>query len=120
LTTELQQFLPGDIPDAYLKSHFSFLPLLSPRAFRYFLPCVLEFTIRNPSTSLVEFGLYALYPPGDENPNLQDLKIWWDERIASFNAQEKAAVRKYLEHRHNSAEDKFEEQQIERALKEWV
>lgn len=88
------------------------LPLLSPKALRYFLPRYLEFSITHRGSNACEFVLYHL---AAEHPE-QD---YWTERYRVFSRSERNAIVEYLRYRATWADAEFEEDWVKRAISFW-
>lgn len=96
----LKPFDARNVPDTVLLSDQDAIAILSPVAFRYYLPRHLEFTIvhRNSSDFLVENVLYALSPDEPESPKFL-------EKLAAFSTEERTAVADYIATRRRSLPD---------------
>jgi hypothetical protein len=88
------------------------LPLLSPKALRYYLPRYLEFSITHRTSNACEFVLYHL---ADENPE----KDYWKERYSVFSQLERDAIVQYLRYRATWPDAQFEEDWVQRGLRYW-
>lgn len=116
IRSELTQYMRQKIPDSYFKTHSQLVPLLSPKAFRYFLPRIMEFTIQEKLSDLSEFLLYHLGSDEIEG----EYRDYWKERISVFSENEKSIIRAYLKYRRKWDEAKFDEEFIARGLEIWV
>jgi hypothetical protein len=88
------------------------LPLLSPRALRYFLPRYLEFTLTNPESIARDNVLYHL---SAEHASEE----YWVERYRVFSQNERFAIAEYLRYRQTWPDAKWEAEHMARALENW-
>jgi hypothetical protein len=80
---------PDTLPDETIHSHFGSLPLLSPEAFRYFIPAYMRYSLEHPDSTVAQFILYRLAP--------QDFDDFDSERFRLFTPRERGAVIAFLE-----------------------
>jgi len=86
-------FLPfesTDLPDNIIEEQFCHLPLLSDKAYRYFLPAYLRCALKEPHLSVMEFVLFSLLPNDVSDEN------WIARRKGTFTEKEIDAVREFL------------------------
>jgi hypothetical protein len=88
------------------------LPLLSPKALRYYLPRYLEYSITHQSSNARDFVLFHL---SAEDPSQE----YWSERYAAFSAPEQEAILHYLRYRATSPDAEFDQEALQRALEYW-
>ncbi|HSC86516.1 MAG TPA: DUF6714 family protein [Polyangiaceae bacterium] len=88
------------------------LPLLTPRALRYFLPRYLEFSFTHRDSTACEFVLYHL---AAEHP----AEEYWAERYAAFSAGERRSLVAYLEQRATWPDVDLEAEWLERGIRYW-
>lgn len=88
LRDQLHPYVQRDVPDEWLTYHGDALPLLSPKALRYYFPRYIEFGLLNQDENAFDNCLYHLSP--------DEIDEYWAERIAIFSIEEKAIFREYL------------------------
>ena len=101
-----------EVPDDLLHYHGDSIPLLSPIAFRYFLPRYVEFTYNNPDANATDNLLYNL-SPDDKNSE------FWKGRCDSFTKQEKQVIIQYLQYRRTLPDAEFDEEYIGPGIEYW-
>lgn len=88
------------------------IPLLSPSAFKYYLPAFLINALTNPSTSGIDTVVGLLQPANP--PSDRKLQHYKADRLAALSEKERAAVRAVLNH--VKTQDTFRASDIDRAL----
>jgi hypothetical protein len=70
--------------------------LLTPEAWRYYLPAMITWCIRAPETvDVIQDNLvYQLAPPDPESRSVPE---WFDARATGFSAEQRSAITAYLE-----------------------
>ncbi len=109
---QLHPYDQRNIPDKLLIYHGDALPLLSPKALRYYFPRYIEFGLLNQDCNAFDNCLYQLAP--------HEMDEYWQERIAVFNTEEKAIFREYLELRRTLQYEDLDEEYISKGLTIWV
>jgi hypothetical protein len=71
-----------------LEARFDSLPMLSPSAFKYYLPAYLNRSLERfqPDYLVCQFTIYAVAP--DEDAKEARFADWWRERLALFEPQQ--------------------------------
>ncbi len=101
------------IPDNLIKKFFDSLPLLSPKALKYYLPRFLEFSLLNRDELVFEFCLYHLTGGKPNDP-------YWEDRIKIFNQKEKELLKEYsMLCKQLSKDFPIDGATLERALQFW-
>jgi hypothetical protein len=100
------------LPFNTIEGHFADLSLLSPAAFRHYLPAYLCRALDRPDSDVFQFTLYHLSPE-----KLTDQ--YWIVRLASFSQPEKVAIRAFLEHIKQTDTYNFYREEIDAALIVW-
>jgi hypothetical protein len=97
------------ISDAYLEQYFWGVGFLDPASWRYYLPYLIEYAIRNSrrSNNVTDALLNSLRPP-DRNP----------PRLASLSPEQEAAVTSALDHLAFADESAYKDLACQ-ALEEW-
>lgn len=88
------------------------LPLLSPKAFRYYLPRFIEFCLVTPQSSADALINYNLAPSAD-------LDVGERNRFAHFNSAERLAILEFVEYRAASPAGEYDEKYLNDALDFW-
>jgi hypothetical protein len=101
-----------DVPAEEMRWLADSLPLLSPRALRYFLPRYLEFTLTNPESIARDNVLYHL---SAEDPS----EDYWVERYRVFTQPERFAIAEYLRYRQTWPDATWEAEHMSRAIGHW-
>lgn len=104
--------MPRSISAGHMEWLGDSLPLLSPKALRYFLPRYLEFSLTHRDSNACELVLYHLaaeHPEGE----------YWIERYFQFSQPEREVLVEYLQHRANWPEFEFEKSWILRGIEFW-
>jgi hypothetical protein len=79
-----------DLPDNIIGEQFCHLPLLSDKAYRYYLPAYLRCALKEPHLSVMKFVLFSLLPDDVSDEN------WIARRKGTFTEKEIGAVREFL------------------------
>jgi hypothetical protein len=88
------------------------LPLLSPKAFRYYLPGFIEFCLVTPQSSTEAVINYNLAPSGS-------LDVGERDRFAQFTDAERRVVLEFVEYRLALPDNEFDEEYLQDALSFW-
>lgn len=88
------------------------LPLLSPKAFRYYLPRFIEFCLATPQSSTDAVINYNLAPSAS-------LDVGERNRFAHFADAERRAVLEFVQYRLGLPDNEFDQQHLEGALSFW-
>lgn len=88
------------------------MPLLSPKAFRYYLPRFIEFCLETPRSSAEAVINYNLAPSGD-------LDVGERNRFAHFNDVERRVVLEFVEYRAALPEYELDRRYLQDALAFW-
>jgi len=91
INKDFSELLGGDVDNEIIDGHYDSLPGLSPKAFQYFLPHYLQYSIQHPDSRVAEFVVYHLQarPRAD---------AYWKERKALFSTSQRVAICKFLEY----------------------
>lgn len=84
---------------------------LSPSAFHYYMPRLMEFTLRNPDTLAFDNLLSILSPV--------EVNYFYKNRFELFSKNQRETVIEYLSIRRTYPESEYEEELLERAEKIW-
>jgi hypothetical protein len=87
------------------------MPLLSPKAFRYYLPRFIEFCLVTPQSSADAMINYNLAPSG--------VDLGERNRFAQFSDAERRAVHEFVEYRAALPDYEFDQEYLEDARKFW-
>jgi len=113
IATRLALHAAWDVPhDDMLWLGDSAMPLLGPRAFRYYLPRFIEFCLLTPRSSAGAVVNYNLAPSGD-------LDVGERNRFSSFNKAERGVVLEFVEYRASLPESEFDQRYLEDARVFW-
>jgi hypothetical protein len=89
------------------------LPLLSPKAFRYYLPSFVAFCLKHRDSSVEALMNYNLAPCGSLDEGERD-------RCAYFAPSERAVIAEFVVHRTKELEDgDYDHQYLEEAAQYW-
>ena len=90
------------MPDVQLRTNTDAIPLLSPIAFRYYLPRYVEFSIvhKNTNSHLVDSVLYSLSKDKPSEP-------YWVARYSVFTPPERRAISDYIATRRTWPDTEF-------------
>ena len=83
-----------DIPDAELEKYDQALCFLDPKAFRYYLPAYLRWSLRHLETSksnLMNAAIYALSPSANQGVSQHNLECW-----LLFSPEQSHVIYKFL------------------------
>ena len=96
LTAEFQGRRWQELDDARIEANYS-LSLLTPRAFHYFLPAYLRFSLRhfNLNSRVCEFTVYAVMPSEEIRKNPSRM-AWMRERVSCLNRKQAETVLWFL------------------------
>jgi hypothetical protein len=101
-----------EVPDEVLNYHGDSIPLLSPKAFRYYLPAYVKFTCEN-QDSIAADGLLFNLSPNDPSSE------FWAGRTDDFTPEEKEAIIDYLKYRRTWLGGNVDDEWILPALRYW-
>ena len=110
---DLARFRARDVPDDVLSYHGDSIPLLTPKAFRYFLPRYIQFTCDHPGENATEILLFNLSP---EVPSSE----FWSGRCDDFSDPERESILRYLAYRKTWRDAYLDAGEIERAIRFWL
>ncbi len=81
-----------------LEARFDSLPMLSPGAFKYYLPAYLTYSLGHldPGCLVCQFTIYAIAP--DEDAKEAKFIDWWSERLLLFTAEQFGVLVQFLEY----------------------
>lgn len=88
------------------------LPLLSPKAFRYYLPSFVAFCLTHRESSVDAVINYNLSP----SPSLDEGER---NRFANFSDDERVLIAEFVEHRRAEAGAEFDQSFLDRAAEFW-
>jgi hypothetical protein len=109
---QIHTFDKREVPDHLLHYHGDALPLLSPKALRYYFPRYIEFGLLNQDENAFDNCLYHLAPKETDD--------YWRERVSIFSSEEKKSLRTYLLMRRDMEDAEFDEEYIVKGLETWV
>lgn len=109
---QLHAYDKRDVPNKLLIYHGDALPLLSPKALRYYFPRYIEFGLLHQEYNAFDSCLYQLA--------LDTIDDYAKARMAVFTSNEKAIFREYLELRRSMEDAEFDEEYIVKGLAIWV
>ena len=109
---QLHAYDKRDVPEKLLHYHGDAIPLLSPKALRYYLPRYIEFGLLNQDANAFDNVLYALAP--------DELDDYHTERINVFTKEEKKIFVKYLLLRQTMEDAEYDKEYIDKGLEAWV
>ncbi len=112
LRADLAGYTVDELPDRVVEYHADSIPLLSPAAFRYFLPRYVRLTCEKPDTSATDFVLFNLCPDDRSSE-------FWSGRCDTFTRLECEAIVCYLSHRQSWPDADVDAQWIQPALEFW-
>ncbi len=108
---------PWSLPRATIHEHFGDLPLLSPAAFRYFLPAYLHLALHcEPGTldeEVRQFSIYSLLPSTTSD------SAWFEARFRAFTPSELAALVQALEVFATDPRHEYDRDEAREALTFW-
>jgi Family of unknown function (DUF6714) len=113
VSARLSRYAASDVPHDDMLWLGDSMPLLSPKAFRYYLPRFIEFCLVTPQSSAEATINYNLAPSGD-------LDVGERNRFAQFNDVERRIVLEFVEYRAGLPECKFDRRYLEDALAFWA
>ena len=108
---DFSKYNVGKVPDDVLHYHGDSISLLSPKAFRYFMPRYVEFTINNPDANAVDNLLFNLSP---DDPTSEFRK----GRCDAFT-KEREAIIEYLQYRRTLPDGEYDEEWIGPGIDYW-
>lgn len=112
VSARLSPHRAGDVPSADMHWLGDSLPLLSPKAFRYYLPRFIEFCLLTSQSSVEAVINYNLAPSGD-------LDVGERNRFAGFTAAQRQVVLEFVELRANSPDYQSDRAYLKDALAFW-
>ena len=101
-----------DVPDEVVEYHYDSIPLMSPKAFRYYLPRYVRFTCEHPASNVTDTLLFNLSP---DNPTSE----FWSGRTDLFTLEERRAIIDYLSYRRTWPGGDVDEKWIRPGLDYW-
>ena len=101
-----------EVPDEDMYWLGDSLPLLSPKAFRYYLPSFVAFSFARPDSSLDALINYNLAPSAMLDEGERD-------RFAYFSAEEREVIAEFVEYRSNLEGAEFDGQYLDQAMQYW-
>lgn len=104
VATRLAPHQSRTVPDEDMYWLGDSLPLLSPKAFRYFIPRFVEFCLKHPDGSLDGVIDYNLGPYEDSS-----------EKLGIFTASERYALLEFVQFRLDSSDAHYDKQYLENA-----
>ena len=110
---DFAQYLVADVPQGVIEYHQDSLPLLSPKAFRYFLPRYVQVTCEDTNSDVTDMLLFNLSP---DDPDSE----FWSKRCTQFSEVEKSAIIEYLRHRRSFYDAEIDEKWIGPGLEYWA
>ena len=110
--SDFSGYAVADVPDEVMIYHSDSIPLLSPAAYRYYLPRYVRLTCERPDTNATDFLLFNLCPddPGSE---------FWSGRCDAFTRRECEAIVSYLRHRQTWPDADADSEWLEPAIEFW-
>lgn len=112
MSDDLAGYSAAGVPDEIAEYHADSMALLTPAAFRYYLPRYVRLTCEHPETVAADFVLFSLCPDGPDRSFLLG-------RCDAFTRRECEAVVSYLEHRRTWPEADVDAEWMEPALEFW-
>jgi hypothetical protein len=112
LRDDFAKYTAADMPDEVIDYHSDSITLLTPMAFRYYLPRYVRLTCENAETNAIDFLLFNLCP---DNPD----SAFWSGRCDGFTRTECEAVISYLEYRRTWPDAEFDLELIEPGVAFW-
>lgn len=103
----------GEVPDQDMYWLGDSLPLLGPKAFRYYLPNFIAFSLKHRDSSLDGVINYNLAPSASLDEGERN-------RFASFTRTEAGAISEFVEFRANLDGASFDRPYLEQARQYWV
>lgn len=112
VAARLSRYAARDVPHDDMLWLGDSLPLLSPKAFRYYLPRFIEFCLVTPQSSAEAVMNYNLAPS-------RDLDVGERNRFSQFNESERRGVLEFVEYRAALPDYEFDRKYLEDALRFW-
>lgn len=112
VVARLSPHLARDVPLGDMNWLWDTLPLLSPKAFRYYLPRFIECCVVTPECSVEAIINCNLAPAGE-------LDVGARNRFAQFNDAERRALLEFVDYRIASADTEIDRTQLEDARLFW-
>lgn len=88
---DFSSYASRDVPDYVLERRADSLPLLTPAAWRYFLPAYLDYAIRHPNSEVGEYVLVHFECACD------DPELYKGSNIEALRPSERDALRDFLQ-----------------------
>ena len=102
----------AEVPDEDLYFLGDSLPLLSPKAFRYYLPSYVAFCMTHRDSGVDGLINYSLAPSSSLDEGERD-------RFAYFSPEERSVIAEFVEYRASLEEAEFDRQYLEQARQYW-
>lgn len=99
--------LQGDM----IKAHFDSLPLLTPKALRYFFPNYLIYSLENPDSLVCEFTIYQLIGSSVRDSPLSQFQL--------FNHEELEVIKDFIVYLKNSEIYAEFQNEIDQTIETW-
>jgi uncharacterized protein DUF6714 len=112
VTARLFPHAARDVPDEDMLWLGDSLPLLSAKAYRFYLPRFIEFCLNTPHSSAEAVINYNLAPSGDLDTGDRN-------RFVGFSEGERRLVLEFVEHRAGLEEHGYDQPYLERARAFW-
>jgi len=112
VAARLSRYAARDVPDDEMLRLGDSLPLLSPKAFRYYLPRFIEFCLTTPESSAEAVMNCNLAPSGD-------LDVGERNRFAQFSEAERRVVLEFVECRAASPDYESDREFLDEVLGFW-
>lgn len=109
---DFAQYSVDEVPDNLMNWHQDSIPLLTPKAFRYYLPRYVKYTCDYIDSNAVDNLLFNLSP---DDPNNE----FWSGRCDEFSHSERKAIVDYLEYRKSWQDAEFDMENIITGLNFW-
>jgi len=109
---DFSQFSVADVPESVIEFHQDSIPLLTPKAFRYYLPRYVQVSCENLESDVSDMLLFSLSPDDPESE-------FWSQRCDEFTETEKQAIVEYLTYRKSWSDASVDSQWIEPGIEYW-
>ena len=110
---DFAQYSVTDVPESVIEYHQDSIPLLSPKAFRYFLPRYVQVSCENRESDVTDMLLFNLSP---DDPDSE----FWSCRCDDFTESEKQAIINYLTYRKSWPDAVVDNRWIEPGMVYWA
>ena len=109
---DFSEYLVKDVPDTIMGYHQDSITLLTPKAFRYYLPRYVKYTYDYPDGNATDNLLFNLAPNDLNNE-------FWHGRFDEYSSSESGAIVSYLEYRRTWPDAEFDIENILIGLNYW-